>query len=272
MKISDKALQELVAKLRHLKLDVFVNEIKTVVQDDPEKAAVVVPLLDSMADHELSLREERTVSRRIRDAQFVRIQTVDTFDFNFNASVQKIKRRYLQLLSAGPVEQGIGAAFVGNSGLGKTHLARALGYAACQRGQRVLFIPCATLLNRLVAAEAIKNLDREVKRYELQSLLIIDELAYLTMSHQEANLFFQVISRRHDRDRPTVVTTNKRFSEWNQVFHGDATAHAIVDRLTERAEIFYVEGKESYRQKHRKGLKPKDTKKVRSFSKAATVR
>ena len=74
------------------------------------------------------------------------------------------------------------------------------------------------------------------------------------MSHQEANLFFQVLSRRHDRDRPTVVTTNKPFGEWNQVFHGDSTAHVIVDRLTEQAEIFYLEGKASYRQTHRKGL------------------
>ena len=74
------------------------------------------------------------------------------------------------------------------------------------------------------------------------------------MSHQEANLFFQMISRRHDNHHPTVVTTNKPFGEWNQVFHSDATAHVIVDRLTERAEIFYLEGK-SYRQTHRKGLK-----------------
>ena len=120
-----------------------------------------------------------------------------------------------------------------------------------------MFVSCATMLNRLVTADATKNLEREVKRLESQALLIIDELAYLGMSHQEANLFFHVISRRHDHDRPIVVTTNKRFAEWNQVFHGDATAHAIVDRLTERAEIFYLEGNKSYRQTHRQGLNSK---------------
>lgn len=245
---------DLLEKLRQLRLAAFARDVEDLAQADPDKAAVLIPLLERMADTELAGRKDRTVQRRISDAQFVRIQTVDTFDFAFNASTRKLKRRYLQLLHAGPVERALGAAFVGNSGLGKTHLARALGYNACQRGHRVLFIPCATLLNRLVTAEATKTLDREVKRIESQSLLVIDELAYLTMSHEEANLFFQVISRRHDRNRPTVVTTNKRFAEWNQVFHGDATAHAIVDRLTERAEIFYLEGKESYRQKHRKGL------------------
>lgn len=139
--------------------------------------------------------------------------------------------------------------------MGKTHLARALGYRCCQLGYTVFFISCATLLNRLVTADATNDLERECKKFLTPSLLIIDELGYMTMSQQEANLFFQVISRRHDNKKPIVVTTNQPFAKWNQVFHGDATAHAIVDRLTECAEIFYLEGK-SYRQTHRSGLNP----------------
>ena len=249
--------QDLIEKLRQLRLPAFVTDVEELIQDDPQKAAVVLPSLERMANAEQCHRKERTVQRRIKGAQLVRIQTVDAFDFTYNASTQKLRKRYLQLVEAGPVEQAIGATFVGNSGLGKTHLARALGYAECQRGHRVLFVTCATMLNRLVTAEATKNLEREVKRLEAQALLIIDELAYVTMSHQEANLFFHVISRRHDNDRPTVVTTNKRFAEWTQVFHGDATAHAIVDRLTERAEIFFLEGNKSYRQTHRQGINSK---------------
>ena len=249
--------QGLIDKLHQLRLPAFVTNAEELIQDDPQKAAVVLPSVEQMADGELSHRKQRTIQRRIKDAQFVRIQTVDAFDFAYNASTQKLRKRYLQLLQAGPVEQAIGATFVGNSGLGKTHLARAIGYAECQRGHRVLFVTCATMLNRLVTAEATKNLEREVKRLEAQALLIIDELAYVTMSHQEANLFFHVISRRHDHDRPTVVTTNKRFAEWNQVFHADGTAHAVLDRLTERAEIFFLEGNKSYRQTHRRGLNSK---------------
>ena len=248
------SLSKLLDNLQQLNLSTFVNTVQQLMHEDPEKAAVVLPLLASMAHDELCQRKESLVKRRIKNAQFVRIQTVDSFDFNYTPSTRKLKKRYLQLLNAGPVEKAVGAIFLGNAGLGKTHLARALGYAACQRGHKVLFIPCATLLNRLVAADVSKILHRQVKYFESQSLLIIDELGYLTMSHQEANLFFQVLSRRHDRDRPTVVTTNKPFGEWNQVFHGDSTAHVIVDRLTEQAEIFYLEGKASYRQTHRKGL------------------
>lgn len=246
-------IEALAEKLRRLRLPTFLEHLEKLSEHKPSQASQIAQILDAMADGELADREQRTIERRIREARFIRLQTIDRFDFDYNPSTRKIKKRYLQLLHADPVAQGVGAVFVGNSGLGKTHLARALGYAACQRTHRVLFLPCSTLLNRLVTAEATKDLEREIRKMQNPALLVIDELAYLTMSHDEANLFFQLVSRRHDHARPTVVTTNKPFSEWNQVFHGDATAHAIVDRLTERAEIFYLEGK-SYRQTHRKGL------------------
>lgn len=245
--------EALLEKLRTLRLDAFVSSLAALNERDPQQLSSLIPWLSQMADEEIAARADRMVQRRIKEANFVRIQTVDKFNFNYNPSTRKLKRRYLRLLEADHVHQAVGAVFVGNAGLGKTHLARALGYAACQRGQRTIFLPCATLLNRLVAAEATKDLERAVKKLVSPALLIIDELAYLTMSHEEANLFFQVISRRHDYHHPTVVTTNKPFKEWNQVFHGDATAHVIVDRLTERAEIFYLEGK-SYRQTHRSGI------------------
>jgi len=243
----------LLEKLRRLGLQAFAVALETLRDKEPEQVDALASVLEKMVDHELAHRADRTIERRIKEAQFVRIQTVDGFNFEDNASTKALRRTYLRLLEADHVSQDVGAVFVGNSGLGKTHLARALGYAACQRGQRVLFLACTSMLNRLVAADATKNLERAIKNLLSPCLLIIDELAYLTMSQEEANLFFQVISRRHDHHHPTVVTTNKSFKEWNQVFHGDATAHAIVDRLTEKAEIFYLEGK-SYRQTHRTGI------------------
>jgi DNA replication protein DnaC len=247
-------LNTLFDKLRRLRLKAFLAALETLRDQEPERLAPFASQLENMVDQELAERTERTIARRIQEARFVRIQTVDAFDFGYNASTKALRRTFLRLLQADHVAQGLGAIFVGNSGLGKTHLARALGYAACQRGQRVLFLPCTTMLNRLVAADATKDLERAIKNLLSPALLLIDELAYITMSPAEANLFFQVISRRHDHHRPTVVTTNKPFQEWNQVFHSDATAHAIVDRLTERAEIFYLEGK-SYRQTHRTKLR-----------------
>ena len=247
-------LKTLLDKLRRLGLPAFTAALETLWEKQPEPVVGFAAWLEKMVDQELAHRTDRTIERRIKEAQFVRIQTVDGFDFEYNASTKALRKTYLRLLEADHVSQGVGAVFVGNSGLGKTHLARALGYAACQRGQRVLFLTSTSLLNRLVAADATKNLERAIKHLLSPSLLIIDELAYVTLSQEEANLFFQVISRRHDHHHPTVVTANKPFKEWNQVFHGDATAHAIVDRLTEKTEIFYLEGK-SYRQTHRTGIR-----------------
>ncbi len=261
--------EPLLEYLHKLRLQEVIQGLEDLYTQDIEGARALVDALQPLLADEVRARSDRTVQRRIKDAQFVRLQTVDVFNFSYNASTRKLKNRYLQLLGADMVTQNFSAVFVGNAGLGKTHLARALGFNACQRGQRVLFVPCASLLNQLVSSEAAKELERAVKKLTSPALLIIDELAYLTMSEQEANLFFQVISRRHDTHRPTVVTTNKPFGEWNQVFHSDATAHVIVDRLTERAEIFYLEGT-SYRQTHRQGLEKPAKKKSPNKTKKKT--
>lgn len=241
-------------RLKQLRLDAFIKILESIKNQDEQKSQLLEENISKMVDEEINSRLERQISRRIKQAQFIRIQTVDRFNFDYNASTRKLKKRFLQLIAQDFITQGIGTIFVGNAGLGKTHLARAIGYAACQKGNAVLFRSCSMLLNQLVAAEATSTLENAVKKLVHPSLLIIDELGYLTMNHQEANLFFQIISRRHDKNHPTVVTSNKPFSEWNQIFHGSATAHAIVDRLAECSEIFYLEGK-SYRQANRKTLK-----------------
>ena len=173
------------------------------------------------------------------------------FNFEYNAATRKLRSRYLNLLATDLVAEGIGALFVGGSGLGKTHLARALGYAQCQRGHRVLFTTLAALVNRLSAAEATKSLHRAPKAYQSPLVLCVDEIGYATLRQPESHLLFQVLSVRHDRKRPTLITTNRVFGEWNQIFADDAVAHAILDRLAERAEVFHLEGT-SYRETHRR--------------------
>jgi DNA replication protein DnaC len=207
------ALTTALDQLAKLRLLGFAEHLERLYREDPERALLAVSTLGPLVDHELQGRAQRSVERRIQEARFIRIQTVDQFDFNYNPATRKIETPHLKLLHADPVSQGVGAVFVGNSGLGKTHLARALGYAACQLLHSVLFLPCSTLLNRLATAEVTKDLEREIRRLTSPRLLIVDELAYLTLSHEEANLFFQIVSRRHDHNRPTVTTTNKPFGE-----------------------------------------------------------
>jgi DNA replication protein DnaC len=254
MKVAAAAPEDpLFSQLEQLDLKTFAQGLRQTCQEDPSWAEQALPVLRRLVDQERACRLERTVARRLKGAGFVQTQTVDAFDFEYNPSTRKIKKRYLRLLEADPVSQNVGAIFCGQPGLGKTHLARALGFASCQRTHRVLFVPCSRLLNELAAAQGSGDLEHTLRKFTSPALLILDELGYLSLSSEEAGLFFQVVSRRHDAQRPTVLTTNKPFKEWNQVFHGDATAHAIVDRLTEKSEIFYLEG-ESYRKRHRKGL------------------
>jgi DNA replication protein DnaC len=221
------------------------------VPEHPEQQALVRAALEALVDQELARRAEQKVAARLKAAKFVQVQTADTFHFDYSPATRKLRSRYLNLLATDLVGEGIGALFVGGSGLGKTHLARALGYAQCQRGHRVLFTSLAMLVNRLSAAEATKSLHQALKTYQTPGLLIVDEVGYATLRQPESHLLFQVISVRHDRKRSTVITTNRVFGEWNQIFADDAVAHAILDRLAERAEVFHLEGT-SYRETHRR--------------------
>ena len=217
----------------------------------PAERARLRESLEALVDRELARRSEQKVAARIKAAKFVQVQTADMFNFDYSAATRKLRHRYLNLLATDLVAEGIGALFVGDPGLGKTHLARALGYAQCQRGHRVLFTTLAALVNRLGAAEATKSLHHALKTFQHPGVLIVDEVGYVALRQPESHLLFQVISLRHDRQKPTVITTNRIPSEWNQVFTDNAVAHAILDRLAERAEVFHLEGT-SYRETHRR--------------------
>lgn len=186
------------------------------------------------------------IQNRVRGAKFRRLQTVENFDFRHSKTTEKIEKTYLALLGGVARDNLPSAVFTGHAGTGKTHLARALGYACCQKGLSVLFITAAEMVNHLQHAQKTYNLESELNKYRKPQVLIIDELGYVALDTQASNLFFQVISSRHDAELGTIATTNIPFGKFNQIFANDAIAHAIVDRLVNEAEVFYMEG-DSYR-------------------------
>lgn len=245
-------LTELACGLTELKLKYWRDELaKDWPAMKPSEQQWLAQAMKKWTRTELAERHTASIQRRIEDAKFIRIQSVDQFDFKYNPSTKAIEKDYLKLHQSATDGTLPRAVLVGNTGLGKTHLSRALGFAACQAGFSVLFTRASQIVNDLATAKAVHNLERELRKYRKPQLLIVDELGYVTMDTEAGNLFFQVISDRHDRGLGTIVTTNFAFGHWNQIFAAESTALVIVERLTAEAEVFYLEG-ESYPQYQKK--------------------
>lgn len=247
-------MENLKALLEALKLRNFSQNLDNILNSHPNSREAIIEILEDLCRSELSERRQRTIAYRIEQARFGQIQTVDTFDFKYNASTLKIKNRYMKLYTPDLISQGLSVLFVGSSGLGKTHLARALGYFICQECLRVRFTTLSSMGLELTTADSTGTLKKAMLAYTQPALLILDEIGYVSLREVESNLVFQIISQRYENKRSTLISTNRPFGEWNQIFHNDAMAHALIDRLIERSEVFHLEGK-SYRETHRKRLK-----------------
>ena len=197
--------------------------------------------LGRLIEGEAHRRESRSIARRIRDARFPVPKTLDEFQWS---RPKKINRLQIQnLFRLGFVDTHTNVIFLGNVGLGKTHLCIALGHTACMRGLPVLFTTAVDIINTLAAAQSAGALKREMNRYLKPRVLIVDELGYLPIDKQGADLFFQIISQRYERG-PIVITTNRAYKSWPEIFNNDSTlTSALLDRLLHHAETVVIEGK-----------------------------
>jgi len=253
-------LEQLTCFLADLRLKHWAGVIKNDLSAmPPQEMQFLLGHLLKWAETEKAERKASLIASRIKGAKFKRIQTIDNFDFAYSKETQAVQKNYLALYNGISPQNPPSAIFTGTSGAGKTHLSRAIGYGACQKGMSVLFVTAAELVNHLTHAQKTFNLEAELNRYRRPQVLIIDELGYVTLDAQASNLFFQVISARHDQGLGIVTTTNIPFGKFNQIFANDAIAHAIVDRLVNDAEIFYMDGP-SYRE-HQRAQKQKSKNK-----------
>lgn len=194
-------------------------------------------------------RQQHALLRRIKAARFPVKKTLDQFQWDWPRQINEAQVRHLFELRF--IEEHTNAVFCGGVGLGKTHLASALGYAACQAGHAVLFTTAVDAINSLLAAQAAHRLALELKKYVAPKLLVLDEVGYLPLDKAGADLLFQIISQRYERGS-IIVTTNKAYKSWPTIFNNDAgITSAILDRLLHHAHTVVIEGK-SYRMKDRR--------------------
>ena len=198
--------------------------------------------LEALADLELEARNARSIERRFRLSRLQAQHSIDSFNFKHHKSRAELKTRILRLLDLDFLQKGTSAIFIGNPGVGKTFLAKIVGWKACKANQRVLFTTAMDMLNHLLASQVDHSLIRRLKIYTEPTLLICDELGYLSLDQQTSNLFYQVISTRHRHKRSTIITTNTAFSEWGNILYNTTIATAIADRLVENSEIFLLAG------------------------------
>ena len=197
---------------------------------------------------EAALRADRAVARRIQSARFPVIKTLDTFRWDWPKKINRLQIQDLFRLQF--IQDHANVILLGTVGLGKTHLASALGYAACQQGMHVLFANAIDVINTLHAAQTKGTLKAELRKYTNPTLLILDEIGYLPIDQRGADLLFQVISARYERGS-IILTTNKAFKQWPAIFNGDATiTSAVLDRLLHHGHTVVLEGS-SYRMKDR---------------------
>lgn len=196
-----------------------------------------------LTNQELLYKQSKKVERALIKARFPKVKRMSDFEFGYQPSINKKHVLDLQHLSFLDKQENL--IFIGNPGVGKSHLATSIGVAACEQGIRTLFINCHELLLRLQSAYENGTIERVMKRYANYELLIIDEIGYLPIQRQEADLLFQLINARYER-HSTIFTTNSNLSGWGDVFKNPIATAAILDRLVHHSQIFKITGK-SYR-------------------------
>lgn len=233
-------------QLNQLRLDYIVENYDPLARQAAEKNWTHVDYLARLTDGQTQARQQRSIQRRIDGAGFPVLKTFESFDWNWP---KKINRPQVQNLSRmGFVQQKANVVLIGGVGIGKTHLAIALGHTACLEGYSVRFTTAVEIINTLTAAQVTQRMKSEIKKFLKPSLLCIDEVGYLPIDKLGADLLFQVISERYERGS-IVLTTNQPYKSWAKIFNGDATlTSAVLDRLLHHADTVLIEGK-SFRMK-----------------------
>ncbi len=240
---------DLEARARALGLFGLVANISALTSDD-------LAFVRRLLEWEDAERQRRSLERRVRGARLGVFKLAADFDWTWP---KRCDREVIEeLLTLGFIAEGANAVFLGPNGVGKSMLAKNVAYQALLAGHTVTFVTASQMLNELAAQESAAALGRRITRYSRPKLLCIDELGYLSYGNRHADLLFDVVSRRYEQGRSTIITTNKPFAEWTEVFPNAGCIVTLVDRLMHKADIVQIAG-ESYRLKEARERKQRRT-------------
>ena len=234
--------------LKKLRLPTMLREYASMAAVCQKDQSDFATYLLRLVERELLDRENRAAERRVKDASFPVLKTIDTFDFKAQPSINKQLVR--ELMRGEYIDKKENVLLIGNPGTGKTHLACALAFSACAQGKKARFYTATGLITELVECREERRLQRLQKQLQRFHLLVLDELGYVPFSKAGAELLFEIISRAYEH-HSLMLTSNLPFEEWTEVFGSERLAGALLDRLTHRCHILEANG-ESYRLRHAK--------------------
>jgi len=236
----------LTEQLNQLRLAFIAQQYQSLADQAARQQWTPLQYLARLIEGESQRQHDRHIARRLAAARFPLIKTLEQFNWNWPKKINQAQVQNLFRLAF--LKDQTSVVFIGGVGLGKSHLATALGHAACLQGHSVLFTTAIEAINTLTAAQAQCRLKVELKKFLVPTLVIVDELGYLPIDKAGADLLFQIISGRYEKGS-TVITTNLPYKNWPRIFNNDSTiTSAVLDRLLHHAETVVIEGK-SYRMK-----------------------